>query len=972
MAGIKISKGIINRVMISLSLALCFCSSIFAQIRPIHLNTDTLLGKKVEYSLFKQKWAFQNGDNAAWAQPGYADTSWSKTITNFGEGKEIKDWQGIGWFRLWVQADTGLTQKSLGLRINHDGASEIYIDGKYRGGFGKVGRSKAETQIRRAPYEIISIEINDTKPHLIAIRYANHGHVFPNFIGFQTWIGNYDRLYQVTRRNYDLFEDMWLCTAAQMALALLHLFLFLFYPKQRLNLYYVIFSVLFAGSNMAVSGDAIAANPVMQWWWEHIFWICGVLGTISAWHLLYAVGRTPIPRWKTIIAIIFLVVFLIKKVVFLDMYINDGFNILFLLFLMDGLWALIGAIRRGQPHVWLIGLGMALIIPLYFFVGADVYHLWTNRAERCIAMSVGLLTFPLLFSIYLALDFARTNQDLSFKLAEVEELSDKALAQEAEKLDLITRQAETLEATVLDRTAQVQRQADQLLEMDKVKSRFFVNLTHEFRTPLTLILGPVQQLLAEAESPKALAQGKIIRHNAESLLSLINQLLDLSKLEAGKMELQSAATDVVALAKRAVAAFESLADQKQLALNFNADIPSLWMLADADKLERVLYNLLSNAIKFTGKGGLVAFQLQKIDDLVELIVTDTGIGIPENKMPYIFDRFYQVDASDTRAQEGTGIGLAITKELVALMGGHLHVNSEPGVGTDMTIRLPVQLVEPGDSPAILKQNTVPRPPKSDPVFPGSANADLPLVLVVEDNTDLREFMISVIATDYRVIAATNGEEGIKAGLSEIPDLVITDLMMPLKDGYEVCKELKENEKTSHIPVIILTAKADMDSKLIGIDTGADTYLGKPFDQRELLALMANLINQRKQLREKYSKNDLWITDTTAIPSMEQVFLDKIKQAVEKHLDDEQFSVDQLGDEIGLSRTQLHRKLKAIMGQGPGELIRSVRLQRAYDLLKHKAGTVAEVGYMVGFGNPGNFSTSFSNHFGFAPSEAEKH
>ncbi|WP_162842823.1 7TM diverse intracellular signaling domain-containing protein [Mucilaginibacter pineti] len=247
-------------------------------------------------------------------------------------------------------------------------------------------------------------------------------HIFPDFVGFQTWIGDYQRLYQFTRRNDELIKDMRICSGAQLALALLHLFLFLFYPRQKLNLYYVIFSVLFFGTNLAVSGDNVTGNPLMQWWWQHIFWICGVIGTISAWHLLYAVGDTPIPRWKAITALIFTVGYLVKKVIFFDTNPNDGFNILFLLINADGLWALISAIRRGKPHIWLIGLGMAIIVIFYFFVGANVFHLWTDHAQCDLVMSIGILAFPLLFSIYLALDFARTNQDLSLKLAEVEDL----------------------------------------------------------------------------------------------------------------------------------------------------------------------------------------------------------------------------------------------------------------------------------------------------------------------------------------------------------------------------------------------------------------------------------------------------------------------------------------------------------------------------------------------------------------------
>lgn len=959
------------RFFLVLLALITLCTTVGAQT--VKLSADSLNGKKPEFSLTNQKWRFHTGDNPLWATDFAADSSWKIVATNFGEGKELKGWQGLGWFRLWIQIDTALTKKPLGLRLNHDGSSEIYVDGKYQNGFGKVGRSEAETQIRRAPFEVISIDINDTKPHLIAIRYANFGHVFPDFIGFQTWIGDYERLATITRQNYDLLDDMNLCSAAQLSLALLHVFLFIFYPRQKLNLYYVIFSVLFAGTNLAIRGDNITDNPIMQWWWQHIFWTCGVLGTVSAWHLLYSVGHTPIPRWKAIFAVTFTAAYLIKKVVFINYDSFDGFNILFLLILMDGLWALIGAIRLGQPYIWLIGLGMAIIVVLYFFVGADVFHLWTNYALRDLAMSVGLLSFPLLFSIYLALDFARTNQELSLRLAEVQDLSNKTLAQEAEKLELIIHQAEKLEKTVIERTAQVQKQADQLQELDQVKSRFFINLTHEFRTPLTLILGPAKRILSREKDEQTITDAGTISRNADRLLKLINQLLDLSKLEAGKMELNNTPAELISLIRRNVLLFHSLAGHKAIKLTFESNQDTLFLLIDQDKLEGILYNLLSNAIKFTEPGGLIAVELKVSGKTFELSVTDTGIGIPENKMPYIFDRFYQVDASDTRAQEGTGIGLAITKELTGLMGGQLFVQSIPGEGTTVQVNLHLHQInafyagsEPVDKP--LAQYVA----SDSDISPAQVNDEQPLVLVIEDNFELRRFISSILSDNYQIIEAANGEEGLALGLEHIPDLVITDLMMPLMNGYQVCTSMKSNEKTSHIPVVMLTAKADTDSRIAGLETRADAYLSKPFDQRELLATIDNLIAMRRQLQDKYDQGSIWHTNKDELPSMEQVFLEKIKRSVEAHLDDEQYSVDQLGDEIGMSRVQLHRKLKGLTNQSPGELIRVVRLQRAFELLKQKAGNVSEIAYMVGFSNPNSFSTSFSKHFGFAPSDAAGH
>jgi signal transduction histidine kinase/DNA-binding response OmpR family regulator len=963
-------KFVKQAVLFSIMLGAALCNSSSAQSIIIKLNADTISGKRTEYALTKSNWFFHNGDHIAWAQPLTSDSAWQRVLTNFGQGREISGWRGIGWFRLWVQGDTRLVSQDLGLRINHDGASEIYIDGLYRGGFGGVGRSKADTKAARAPFDIIPFRLPDTRPHLIAIRYANFDHVFPDFIGFQTWVGLNDRMAVAVKNNKRLFQAMYLSVAAQLALALLHLFLYLFYPKRKLNLYYVLFSVCFAGTNWAVATENLAGTAAMQLTAVLVFWITAILSTASGWYLLKKVGARPVPRWKIAAVILFMLIFLIKHIFFADMEPDLLFSLAFLIIMLDGLWALFGTIKREQPYVWLIGVGMAIILLLYFFVGADVFNLWANYALRCFTMSIGLLAFPVCFSFYLALDFARTNEDLSMRLAQVEELSEKALAQETEKLELITRQAEKLEKTVIERTAQVQRQADRLQELDQVKSRFFINLTHEFRTPLTLILGPAKQILSRKADQQTQADAETIGRNADRLLQLINQLLDLSKLEAGKMELNNTPVELVRMTRRNVLLFQSLAEQKQIRLAFTSAWDTLYLRLDQAKLEGILFNLLSNAIKFTESGGMIDVQLVKNGHDLDLLVTDTGIGIPEGKMPYIFDRFYQVDASDTRTQEGTGIGLALTKELTELMGGQLLVHSIAGEGTEMQVRLPIHelspmvagLIQDADAASVVQT-----------AASGADDSNIhPLVLIIEDNFELRRFIASLMSGKYLVIEAANGEEGLAMALERIPDLVITDLMMPLMNGYEVCAGLKTNEKTSHIPVVILTAKSDTDSRIAGLETQADAYLSKPFDQRELLATVDNLIALRHQLQEKYSKGNIWLADTSAIPSKENIFLDKIRQVVEAHLDDEQYSVDRLGDEIGLSRTQLHRKLKALTGQGPGELIRAVRLQRALELLKQKAGTVAEVGYMVGFSNPNSFSTSFSKHFGFAPSEAAEH
>lgn len=981
-------KIVLRRQAVILSLICCFfgfVSQVKGQSQIFTIHHDSLINNKAETSLIKTLWLYHSGDDLRLANPQFQDYHLKPVFTNFGETNPLAGWKGIGWFRLRIKADSSLAGKILALRINHDGVSEVYIDGKFKGGFGEIGSSKIKMKAVRAPFELIPFQLNDTLPHLIAIRYANYNHIFPDFTGFQVWIGEYGPLHALTQHNKELFLYMLLSVAAQLALTILHLFLFICYPKYKLNLYYCLFNLFYLGTNLAVCNYNMTSNPFTQYNFQIVFGICCVFGTLTGWFLLYQVGNKHIAKWKTIVILIIGVLYLLKYIFFPISYPNDGFSLFFLLVTLDGLWALYYALKRQQQGVWLIGLGIVLVALFFFFAGADVFGLWSNYPERCLTMSIGLLSFPICFSMYLALDFARTNESLSLKLKQVEELSVKTLAQETEKVELITSYAEKLEETVVERTAVIQQQADQLREMDRIKSRFFINLTHEFRTPLTLILGPVQQILSSVKDTLVISHAATIYRNADRLLQLINQLLDLSKLEAGKMELNNTNVELIALCKRICSSFETLADEKQLSLSFVSDLESLWVDIDQDKLEKILYNLLSNAIKFTAAKGEITLMLNIYANHAEwfdVTVNDTGAGIPEEKLPYIFDRFYQVNPSDTRTQEGTGIGLAITKELTGLMGGTLSLKSEEEKGTEIKIILPLNLsnvmeVQPGTEDKFMLPDVAQLPLLDDDLtlnagflsLPLSAK-DLPLVLIIEDNAELRSYMRIVLAGTYRVIDASNGEQGVNTCIEYIPDLIITDLMMPLMDGYQVCASLKANEKTSHIPVVILTAKADTESRITGMETHADAYLGKPFNERELLAVIDNLIALRRQLRERYAKDNIWLTDTADIPSMEKMFLDRVRKAVESHLDDEQYSVERLGEEIGLSRTQLHRKLKVLIDQSPGDLIRIIRLQRAYELLKNKAGNVSEVAYMVGFGNPKNFSTSFSKYFGFSPSEAK--
>ncbi len=632
---------------------------------------------------------------------------------------------------------------------------------------------------------------------------------------------------------------------------------------------------------------------------------------------------------------------------------------------------------------------------------------WWYYAYIHLPYNVGYLSIPVAISLYLGLEFAFTSRTLETKLVEIETLSAKTLAQEAEKLKLVAEQNEQLEQTVQERTEKIQQQADKLREMDAIKSRFFTNLTHEFRTPLTLMLGPAEQVLAETGEPRTKQQVSLLQRNAQRLLQLVNQLLDLSKLEAGKTQLTPTAGDLVGLVKGTLHSFESLAGQKQISLHVATDLDRLIIDIDRDKLEKILYNLFSNAIKFTPPGGHVSVSLthERVAEeaWVELVVRDTGIGIPAAKLPYVYDQFYQVgprsvdasnpgtapaDRPDYRQQEGFGIGLALTKELVELHEGRIHIDSLEGVGTTVIVRLPIRHKEPvGNVPVpVLSTGYGQVTSMSALLSPSSEATDAPELLLIEDNDEVRQFIrLSLGGTPlggtplggtplgdhYWIREAIDGEEGVRLAQRHVPDLVITDLMMPRLDGYQVCRALKQDERTSHIPIVMLTAKADLDSRIEGLQMGADSYLAKPFHQRELLAQITNLITSRRQLRERYSQGNLWKTGDSPLPSMEQGFLDRVRTAIDAHLNNEGFSVDQLSEVVGVSRTQLHRKLKALIDQSPGDLIRVARLQRALGILTHNVATVSEVAFMVGFSNPASFSTSFSRQYGYAPSEVKK-
>ena len=564
-------------------------------------------------------------------------------------------------------------------------------------------------------------------------------------------------------------------------------------------------------------------------------------------------------------------------------------------------------------------------------------------------------------------------------------------------------------------------EAEKLKELDTLKSRFFANISHEFRTPLTLIIGPLEKIRLKIKDKEGTQDLNIMQRNAIRLQNLINQLLNLSKLESGQMKLRASEVNLVKLVNGYVQSFESLAKQRKIDLVFMSDKAEIHAFVDQEKMEKILFNLLSNAFKFTPAGGGITVSIPPLSPPLEeggegearkvrIIISDTGPGISPEKLPYIFDRFYQTDDSYTKDQEGTGIGLALTKELVELHHGKIIVESEVGKGTTFTVTMPLgkehfkveEIIEPDE--ALNNRTIEQRNSTNEVIQPSPANAgsmlhtnienprlsgrqaassiqhpasdpDQPVLLIVEDNADMRTYIRSYLDKSYHVFEADNGKSGLELAVEQVPDLVISDVMMPGMDGFELCEKIKTDERTSHIPVILLTAKAGSESRIEGLETGADDFITKPFDADELLVRIRNLIEQRRKLQQRFLKNaeKLGLSGLMGLPdsgmnSMDQQFLKKAINTVNDHLADEGFSIEQLEQLMNVSKMQLYRKLKALVNLSPIEFIRSVRLSHAARMIREKSGNIAQIAYAVGFNNPSYFAESFKKQFGVLPSE----
>ncbi|MCF2552263.1 substrate-binding domain-containing protein [Bacteroides caecigallinarum] len=543
-----------------------------------------------------------------------------------------------------------------------------------------------------------------------------------------------------------------------------------------------------------------------------------------------------------------------------------------------------------------------------------------------------------------------------------------------------------LNAELSRQKQQLEEQRDQLIDLSrkleeatKAKLSFFTNVSHDFRTPLTLIADPVKRLMESEninDNEKFLLG--IINKNVTVLLRLINQIMDFRKFENGKLDMHLSEFNIRDCVKEWAEAFRTLSYRKHITFRFNAEEGDYNVIADAEMMERITYNLLSNAFKFTPENGSINISVcREGDDRITMKLSDTGVGMPAEHVKHIFESFYQIDVHHA----GSGIGLALVKAFVEMHHGNISVESAEGSGTVFTISIPVKqdgtVTGSVDRKALLtnlKEGAVVMADqeslKAESNNAGKKDVSKGIVLVIDDNQDVREYVRSLLYNQYSVLEAANGSEGLKLAIANVPDIIICDVMMPVMDGMECCRRLKAEPRTSHIPVMMLTAYSMDEQKIKGYECGADSYISKPFSSELLMARLHNLIDNRKRLKDFFG--DKTLANTTPLADADKGFVEKLRRLIEENIGNADFSVEEMGEQIGFSRVQLYRKAKALTGYTPNELLRIARLNKANAIIKTSSEkSISEIAYEVGFSSPSYFTKCYKEFFGENPTDVLK-
>ncbi len=590
----------------------------------------------------------------------------------------------------------------------------------------------------------------------------------------------------------------------------------------------------------------------------------------------------------------------------------------------------------------------------------------------------------------------KSNADLIEGRQKIEQ-QNKEILEQQEKILLQSHALEQSNIDLESRNKEVQHQKDQLEEMvlkvenlSKAKVGFFTNISHELRTPLTLILGPAQQLMhAESISPDDRNRlYRTIHKNASRLLKLINQLLEMRRIEQSSLELKLSNINLEKFSQEIISMFETLAIRRDIFLSLDTDTIAPQIAVDTDKVEKIMVNLLSNAFKNTRDGGSISLSLDTVshgeeqlppfyEDYVKITIVDSGVGMTQAQIDRIFERYYtQSNEKHEGNIQHTGIGLSYVQDLVYLMQGEIRVASQPEQGTTFSVYLPLLSSETHISEDQPSLKTAQREVSAllshlnDEEWQSQQQSkpQATKILVVDDNRDMRQFLQSVLRSKYEVITAENGEAALKIANSQNLDLIVSDVIMPEIDGYALCERIKNNINTSHLPVILLTAKIMEENKKTGYQMGADDYITKPFNPELLFIRIENLLNQRKQLRDKFTKEFILTPNTETIVSQDEILLQKIVDMMETHIGDASFNVDKMCKMVHLSHMHFIRKVKQLTGKKPIDLLKSYRMKKAKDLLEQQKISIAEVGYKVGFDLPNSFSRAFKKEFGMSPTQ----
>ena len=908
-------------------------------------------------------WIFHAGNDKIWSQPNIDLSDWmSLRPSQLNTIQEDEKGRIEGWFRIKLKLSQAFDSIPLSLDREMWLASDAYLDGTLISTFGNTGADRSDFEHfnpnQNGP---IPLDLQIDREYLLAIHLVNYEGVFTprnikleevNLLRLINLTGPlYSDLKQQYIKSSSIYSTLWITVST-----IFMILFWLMYLQNKDEKVFMLIAYLSLANLLTILGTSLPNLIELSLLQEKFrFFVTVATGAITHVFMLM-VGEWILRQKISRLSKVLLTLLPAASIVASFFGISSPFGFLnavligYFIYLILTNWT-------GTTRVqWAIVTAMFLFlvsISIYIVMPKISVHFFMNYGN--LWLSIALLIPLISLLIYMSLRFREIFQE---RLDQLEAVN-KATAKVAE-MKLIH-------------------------DLNEMKSKFFANISHEFRTPLSLILGPLQRAKTKfdkTDEPYTFdsTSFNLLNRNAARLQNLVDQLLDLSKIESGHVQLSLVHENIHQFIKSIVYAFESMAESK--GINYQFDFPSKMEEAyfDKDKLEKILTNLITNAIKYTPKNGTVTIHIRVSNGLLNCEVTDTGKGIKGQDLNRIFERFYRVEGSE---EKGSGIGLALTKELVELHNGKISVSSTIGEGTTFKVRLPITLNGLPDNVRTINNDEVfsasknHSPHTSHGEMPALVNEKednegmaetLPVALVVEDNEDLRNFISSIINKKYQILLAKDGEEGERMALKNIPDIIISDVMMPRKDGFALCYSLKNNQKTSHIPIIMLTAKAGYENRMEGLTHGADAYLTKPFKEEELLVRMRNLVEGRRKIWEQFKSLDLTLINDLSLQSIDDQFLQAVVQVIKDNLDNELFSVEDLGREVGFSRSQLHRKLKAITNKSTNQLIIEIRLNEARRMLEQKTGTVSEIAFSVGYSSLPYFTKSFKKQFGVLPSK----